>query len=126
MESSPGHPLFRRGAALFNEGAFFEAHDTLEALWQETRGRPREFLQGLIQVAVGCYHAGNGNTAGALSQLGKGLDKLRRYPDAYWGVDLAAFRNAANALRAAIEAGRPGNGASPLPFPGIAFPSREG
>jgi len=84
--------LIGRGISQFNSGMFFECHDTLEEVWQGTRGEARDFLQGLIQVSVGFYHLCNGNLAGAGSQLEKGLSRLEQYGDAYGGVDLAQLR----------------------------------
>jgi predicted metal-dependent hydrolase len=83
---------FERGVAEFNAGLFYECHDTLEDLWTGVRGPSRDFFQGLIQVAVGLYHLGNGNRAGAKSLLDRAAKRLRRYPDAYRGVDLGALR----------------------------------
>jgi len=81
--------LFRKGIEEFNSRCFFEAHDSWEELWRETSGPERVFYQGLIQTAVGFYHLGNGNTRGALSQLGKALDKIERYLPTYHGIDTA-------------------------------------
>ena len=82
---------FKKGLELFNEGEYFECHDTLEDLWQGTRGVDRHFLQGLIQVSVGLYHMLNGNFKGAASQLRRGLEKLHPYAPAHRGIELKAF-----------------------------------
>jgi uncharacterized protein len=81
-----------KGVAEFNAGLFYECHDTLEELWSGVRGPSRDFFQGLIQVAVGLYHLGNGNRAGARSLLDRASTRLHRYPDAYGGLDLGALR----------------------------------
>jgi uncharacterized protein len=81
-----------RGISEFNSGKFFECHDTLEEIWHGTRGAARDFLQGLIQIAVGFYHLGNANTTGGRSQFEKALAKLTPYPRQYLGVDLDALR----------------------------------
>jgi predicted metal-dependent hydrolase len=83
---------FAKGVSEFNAGLFYECHDTLEDLWSGVRGPSRDFFQGLIQVAVGLYHLGNGNRAGARSLLDRAAKRLRRYPDAYAGVDLGTLR----------------------------------
>ena len=41
-----------RGAALFNTGKFWEAHEAWEEAWLELENEEKLFLQGLIQVAV--------------------------------------------------------------------------
>lgn len=39
--------LVFRGIREFNEGKFFEAHDSFEEIWQGYRDPDREFLQAL-------------------------------------------------------------------------------
>jgi|ERR1041385_7644074 predicted metal-dependent hydrolase len=82
---------FRRGIEEFNEGHFFECHDTLEDLWHGTRGRDRLFLQGLIQISVGYYHFFNQNYKGATSQFTRGLAKLENYLPAHRGIEIKQF-----------------------------------
>ena len=102
----------REAVAQFNAGCFFECHDTLEEVWIETRGRSRLFLQGLIQVAAGFHHLGNGNRVGAGRQLHRGIQKLIGYPEGYAGIDLASLRRSAGRWLARIEA-------APVPPPTI-------
>ncbi len=78
--------LFQRGIEEFNRGEYFEAHETWEELWRETRGPERRFYQGLIQAAAGLYHLSYGNRSGATSQLTKAVAKLEEYPAEYSGV----------------------------------------
>jgi len=81
----------KRGIEQFNDGLFFECHDTLEEIWMEAVGEDRLFLQGLIQVAVGFYHFHNRNFKGSASQFTKGLQKLERYRPVHRGVELQEF-----------------------------------
>lgn len=83
---------FRRGVALFNDGYFFECHDVLEELWSGVRGPGRDFFQGLIQIAVGHYHLGNANSAGAASMFARALKRLEGYPEGYCGFPLERQR----------------------------------
>ncbi len=92
--------------AEFNAGYFFECHDTLEDLWMGIRGPSRDFFQGLIQVAVGFYHLGNGNRGGALTLLRRGLRRLEKYGDRYCGLELRELRDDLRAWLARIEAGQ--------------------
>src|SRR5205807_6702956 len=50
-----------RGIRLFNNREFFECHEVLEEEWTPETGARRLFLQSLIHVAVGLYHAERGN-----------------------------------------------------------------
>jgi len=83
---------FELGIEEFNGSHYFECHDTFEELWTDERGERRLFLQGLIQAAVGIFHATRSNAAGAESQLTKSLAKLIEVPDHYLGVDVLALR----------------------------------
>jgi predicted metal-dependent hydrolase len=83
---------FERGVAEFNAGYYFECHDTLEDMWVGIRGPSRDFFQGLIQVSVAFYHLTGGNLPGAESMLRRALKRFQRYPDRYFGFDLAAHR----------------------------------
>ena len=94
-----------KGVAQFNEGLFFECHDTLEEIWSGMRGPSRDFFQGLIQVAVGFYHLGNGNRPGAITLLHRALARLERYPARYAGVELDPLRDAVVERLAGLESG---------------------
>jgi predicted metal-dependent hydrolase len=114
-ESLPPEPVlsaeelasFARGLAQFNERQFYECHDTLEDVWSGVRGAPRDFFQGLIQAAVGFYHLGNGNRAGARTVLGRSLERLGRYPARYAGVELEPLRAAVGEWLRALETDAP-------------------
>jgi hypothetical protein len=104
-------PLFDRGVDEFNRGYYFECHDTLEELWSGLRGPARDFFQGLIQVSVAFYHLGNGNLPGMESMLRRALKRFARYPDRYFGFDLAGERARLQSWLARIEAGEVDPGA---------------
>jgi predicted metal-dependent hydrolase len=111
-----------RGIAQFNEGLFFECHDTLEEAWAGARGTPRDFFQGLIQAAVAFYHLGNGNRPGATTLLRRSLARLERYPARYAGVELAPLRASVGEWLAALESG----GGTPARPPRIATAEEAG
>ena len=110
---------FSRAIAEFNSGRYFECHDTLEALWVDSSGDEKIFLQGMIQVSVGFYHYVNGNPSGALSQWGRGAEKLSGFSPVHGGVDVgrllasvrewssAAARDLAGDRDPALELKRP-------------------
>lgn len=93
------------GIARFNDGLFYECHDTLEEVWSGLRGPSRGFLQGLIQVAVGFYHLGNDNRVGAERLLGRALKRLERYPQGYAGLDLGALRSSVVSWSRSLQTG---------------------
>ncbi len=80
---------FFQGVEQFNQQEFYACHDTLEALWMEALEPQKRFYQGILQIAVGCYHLGNLNWQGAVILLGEGIGRLRDYQPVYEGIDVA-------------------------------------
>ena len=107
--------LFEKGVAEFNAGYYFECHDTLEEMWMGVRGPARDFFQGLIQVSVAFYHLTGGNLPGAQSMLGRALKRFERYPERYFGFDLAAHRAQLERWRQRIGRGDVETGPDELP-----------
>jgi uncharacterized protein len=79
-------PELIAGIDEFNRRAFFECHETLEALWIREQRPVRELYQGIIQVGVGFYHVERGNYVGAVRTMRRGLDRLRGLPALCNGV----------------------------------------
>jgi uncharacterized protein len=97
---------FWQGVEQFNQGQFYACHDTLEALWLEATEPQKTFYQGILQIAVALYHLGNSNWRGAVILLGEGINRLRRYPPTYAGIDVdELLTNSAALLRALQQAG---------------------
>ncbi len=78
-----------RGLELIRAGDYFEAHEELEDEWRVAPETERDFLQGLVHVAVAWLHAERGNRNGCERQLEKAARRLARYPPAHRGVDVA-------------------------------------
>ena len=116
--------------ALFQAGAWFEAHEILERLWRglERGSEAHRLTQGLIQLAVGLEHLRRGNPRGARGQWQKAEAKLEGLPDACGGLRLGALR--AGIARLAEEAGleaaaeRQGRG-EPPGLPAFVAPAPE-
>ena len=82
------------GIRLFNEGAYFEAHEVLEDVWRAAPVQDKTFLQGLVQLAVAFHHRSTENLAGAASVLRKASRNLEQEPASAIGVDVASLRAA--------------------------------
>jgi predicted metal-dependent hydrolase len=76
------------GLELIRAGAYFEAHEELEDEWRTAPPAERDFLQGLVHVAVAWLHAGRGNEPGCRRQLEKATRRLERYRPSHRGVDV--------------------------------------
>ena len=81
-----------RGAALFNQGLYWEAHEAWEELWLELEDEPKLFVQGLIQVAAGYFKATvQMQPRGCVKLLTTALSKLDRAPPDFLGVETQRF-----------------------------------
>ena len=94
-----------RGLVLIRRGEFFAAHEELELAWRSAEPAERDFLQGLVHVAVAWYQAGRGNRPGCERQLEKAARRLARYVPEHGGVDVAAVLRQVEAARQRVAAG---------------------
>lgn len=78
-----------RGLELIRAGEYFAAHEVLEDEWRAAPGEERDFLQGLVHVAVAWYQAGRGREVGCARQLAKARRRLEPYAPLHRGVELA-------------------------------------
>lgn len=101
-EESPSGQLLL-GIRQFNGREWFECHETLEELWIGEVGEMRDFLQGVLQIAVALHHWRNGNYGGAVSLLRGGAELLSRVSDVCMWVDVAALISDAGRVRMALE-----------------------
>jgi len=79
------------GLALIRAGRYFEAHEALEDEWRSAAAEERDFLQGLVHVAVAWYQAGRRNRVGCERQLAKARRRLAPYAPAHRGVEVSAL-----------------------------------
>lgn len=79
---------YLRGLELIRAGDYFEAHEELELAWRAAEPAERDFLQGLVHVAVAWYQAGRGNRNGCARQLEKATRRLGPYAPAHRGLDV--------------------------------------
>ncbi|GBD35599.1 hypothetical protein HRbin36_00712 [bacterium HR36] len=84
-------PRYLAGVRLFNEEAFFEAHEVWEGLWLETSGEAKRFYQGLIQAAVCLLHLSNRNYRGAARLYHSARQYMQAYGRHYLGLDIEEF-----------------------------------
>jgi predicted metal-dependent hydrolase len=107
MNADAMHDALLRGSALFDAGAFFEAHEAWEEQWRveidETR---RRFLQGLIQVAAAFHKLFVAHSVDAASRLlTKGLAKLDACPTLVSTAGIEAFLDAVHAYARDLATG---------------------
>jgi uncharacterized protein len=94
-----------RGLELIRRGEYFLAHEELEVAWRAAEPGERDFLQGLVHVAVAWYQAGRGNVNGCSRQLEKAQRRLGPYAPEHRGVDLERLLLTVREAAAAVERG---------------------
>jgi uncharacterized protein len=90
---------------LIRAGEFFAAHEELEDAWRAAEPAERDFLQGLVHVAVAWYQAGRGNRIGCERQLEKAQRRLGPYAPEHRGVDVSALLDQLRTAAETVEAG---------------------
>jgi uncharacterized protein len=108
------------GLALIDAGAYFEAHEELEDEWREAAAGERDFLQGLVHVAVAWHHASRGNRPGCERQLAKAARRLDPYRPSHRDVDVNDVLAQVERARAAVA-----DGTLDLPRPRVGSTSRD-
>jgi uncharacterized protein len=97
---------FWQGVQEFNRGEYYACHDTLEALWMVASDPPKSLYQGVLQIAVACYHLRNQNWLGAVTLLGEGTRRLHSYEPTYAQLNIEQLvADAAQLLTQLQEAG---------------------
>jgi predicted metal-dependent hydrolase len=100
--------LLSDAADLFNRKHYFECHELLEDEWRHAVGEEKQFLQGLILIAVGMYHAAAENYRGAVNVLEKGLAKLEPFRPERDSLDLEELAAASRRALEIVKRGREG------------------
>lgn len=107
-ESDPVRAAVLRAAREFNAGNYFEAHEEIEEVLDDTPDELWDLHLGLIRVAVGYHKTSQRLDSGAARMLRRGLETMEAYPEVAGGIHLTPLR--ARAIRdiALLEQGRGG------------------
>jgi len=83
---------YEQGLELLAAGEWFAAHEALEDAWRAAEPPERDFLQGLVHVAVANHHAETtGRPVACERQLEKAARRLAPYAPEHRGLDVAAL-----------------------------------
>ena len=91
------------GIRQFNNGEWFECHETFEALWLVADGELRNLYQGIIQLAIALHHWRNGNFSGAISLLDGGVSYLSKLPQTCLWIDVVELIRQAESVKNQLE-----------------------
>jgi uncharacterized protein len=86
LESRLGE--FYKAVEEFNDGYYFESHETLEDLWMVTPLPERDFFQAIIQLAAAFVHFSRREYPGILKLLDAASAKLGAFTPTTLGVDV--------------------------------------
>lgn len=101
-ENAPPEQLLQ-GIEEFNDGRWFDCHETLEDLWAGRQELVRDLYQGILQVAVALHHWREGNFRGAVHLFGSAVRLLNHVDAVCQGVDVAALIRDTEQVREALE-----------------------
>ncbi len=96
-------PYMQEALRLYRAGDYFMTHEILEEHWLEAEPEERDFLQGLIHLAVGLHHHARGNVTGATLQFRKASKRLAQYQGIHQGVDVALIKSFLDSAQDAIK-----------------------
>jgi len=84
-------PALRLAVTQFNQGQYWECHETLEEIWLSEEYPLRLFYHGLIKAAVGLLHLDRHNRLGANLKLRDAERALTPFIPDMMGIDIAKF-----------------------------------
>ena len=86
-EVPPPPQVLKQAVSEFNQGQYWQCHETLEELWMPEAYPLRLFYHGLIKAAVGMLHLQRHNYNGALVKLRDTEYVLAPFCPSFMGVD---------------------------------------
>ncbi len=95
---------FYKAVDEFNDGFYFESHETLEDLWMVTPWPERQFFQGIIQLAAALVHFARREHPGILKLLDASAEKLRDFTPEQFGVQTSPLVMDIERMRAEFAA----------------------
>jgi hypothetical protein len=94
------------GAACFDEGRYWEAHEHWEREWKAHAQLHRHYVKGLIQFAAACHLLAQGKLGPARRLLDLGPTHLLANRPLSWPFDTGHLVAVASAMARSIDLGR--------------------
>ena len=95
----PPPSLLIEGLRLFNQGQYFECHEIIEDAWVQEAAPIRIMYQGILQIAVACFHIERKNWRGAVKVLERGVPKIGRFTPRCMGINIAKLLDDVEPIR---------------------------
>jgi hypothetical protein len=77
-----------RGIHEFNEGKYFEQHETLERVWRAETRPVRDLYQGILQIGVALLQIERGNAPGTIKTFERAFRWLEPFRPSCQGIDV--------------------------------------
>ena len=87
-----------RGIEEFNEGKYFEQHETLERVWRAETRPVRDLYRGILQIGVALLQVERSNAPGAIKTFERAFRWLEPFRPACQGVDVERLVRNARAI----------------------------
>jgi hypothetical protein len=100
------NPNAEKGLQLFNQGAFYDAHEYFETAWRETLPPEREFYRALLQISGGYYRLTQDNAKAARKFFDHALGWLAAFSNLQFGIDTAVLRLRLTGTITALDQGQ--------------------
>jgi hypothetical protein len=104
---APIHTEALKGLHLFNQGAFYDAHEYFEEAWRESPPDEREFYRVLLQLSGGFFRLTQDRPSAARKFFDRALYWLEPFPANHLGMDVTSLRADLLALLKALAADTP-------------------
>jgi predicted metal-dependent hydrolase len=101
--NAPLHPQAVEGLRLMKAGRYFEAHEALEAAWNEEKGKVRDLYRGILQIAVVYLHITRLNYNGAIKVYIRSQRWLKDWPAICRGIYVEELRRDAKVAMMEVE-----------------------
>ena len=88
-------PGLLQGIAEFNQGKFYQCHDTLEEIWKAEPRPIRHLYQGILQIGVAFYHLRAQRYGAVVTLLSSGSGYLEPFAPLCMGVNVAKLLDSA-------------------------------
>jgi predicted metal-dependent hydrolase len=106
-----------QGLRLFNEGRFFESHESLEQFHHQTEASHKPFVEGLIQLAAAFrLYTDFGEVKGPVRMIHQALIRFENYQPSYLEIRV---RDLSESMEAWAEKAAEAGDSSSLPTPKI-------
>ena len=110
----------REGISLFNQGRFYESHETLEQFYQETEDAHKPFLEGLIELAVAFrLYTDFGEIKGPVRMIYQALIRFENYPSSHLEIRVKDLSESMEAWAKGVDAAGRASSIPKIPVQGI-------